>query len=206
MFRNDRHVALSILRSMCLLKKTLCKTKTHTQPPQPNFQVLSVTSACELAWSSLGDYWSGSWRVGTIWGGGGATPRGWTPTTPPPTHRWPEAPQGGGVWKGRRRGVWEGQLGGGGGRVRVRTRLRAGVGVWFRVGFRDSVGVQSGQKFPLGAFGALGALGAFSAHGLLSLVPLTTHCCLEAPWGGREGVLGAGLAESPPPPMGGGGP
>ena len=41
-------------------------------------------------------------------GGGGATPRFWTPTTPP-TNCWPEAPCGGGGG-----GLREGRLGGGG--------------------------------------------------------------------------------------------
>ena len=67
--------------------------------------------------------------------------------------------------------------------------LRAGVGVWVRVGFKDSVGVQSGQKFPSGAFGA---------HGLLRLVPLKTNCWPEAPeGGGGVGVLEP--TESAPP-------
>ena len=39
---------------------------------------------------------------------GGATPRFWTPTTPP-TNCWPEAPGGGGGG-----GHWRGELGGGG--------------------------------------------------------------------------------------------
>ena len=41
------------------------------------------------------------------------------------------------------------------------------MGVRVRVGFKDSVGVQSGQIFPQGTFGVHGALGAFGAHGTL---------------------------------------
>ena len=71
-----------------------------------------------------------------------------------------------------------------------RTRRRVGMGVGVRVGFEDSVGVQSGQKFPSGAFGA---------HGLLRPASLTINCRLEAPRG--RGVVGViGPAESPPPP------
>ena len=50
--------------------------------------------------------------------GGGATPRFWTPTTPP-TNCWPEAPWGGGALEGGSRrgkgggGLREGRLGGG---------------------------------------------------------------------------------------------
>ena len=79
------------------------------------------------------------------------------------------------------------------GRGRVRTRLRV------RVGFEDSAGVQSGQKFPLGGFGAHGALGAFGAHGLVRAAPLATNCWPEAPWGGGGGVGVLGPTESPPP-------
>ena len=61
-----------------------------------------------------------------------------------------------------------------------------GVGV-VKVGFKDSVGVQSGQKFPLGAFGAHAASGAFDAHGLLRVAPLATSCWPEAPSGGGGG-------------------
>ena len=39
------------------------------------------------------------------------------------------------------------------------TRLRVGFGVRVSAGFKDSVGVQSGQNFPLCAFGAHGAPG-----------------------------------------------
>ena len=69
------------------------------------------------------------------------------------------------------------------GRGRGRTRLRVGVGIRPRVGFKDSVGVQSGQNFPLGAFGACGALGAFGTHALLRPAPWQ-----EAPLGGGGGV------------------
>ena len=70
------------------------------------------------------------------------------------------------------------------------------MGVRVRVGFKDSVGVQSGQKFPLGGFGAHGESGAFGAHGLVRAAPLATNCWPEAPRGGG----GAGPTESPPPP------
>ena len=66
-------------------------------------------------------------------------------------------------------------------RGRVRTMLRVGVGFRVKVGFKDSFGVQSGQKFPPGAFGARVASGAFGAHGLLRLAPFTTNCWPEAP-------------------------
>ena len=48
-------------------------------------------------------------------GGGGATPRFWTLTTPPPpqTNRWSEAPRGGGVQGGRMGGGGIGGAGGG---------------------------------------------------------------------------------------------
>ena len=59
-----------------------------------------------------------------------------------------------------------------------------GVGAEIRVGFRDSVGVQSGQKFPLGGWGAHGASGAVGARGLLRAVPLATNCWRETPRGG----------------------
>ena len=64
------------------------------------------------------------------------------------------------------------------------------------VGFKDSVGVQSGQIFPSAAFGGHGELGAFGAHGLLRAAPLATNCW---PWwvGGVASVLGP---EEPPPP------
>ena len=74
---------------------------------------------------------------------------------------------------------------------RVRTRLRVGVGIRVRVGFKDSVGVQNGQKLPSGAFGAREALGAFGAHGLLRPAPLATNCWPEAPW--RRGRGGRGV-------------
>ena len=45
-------------------------------------------------------------------GGGGATPRFWTPTTPP-TNCWPEAPWGGGGGGGLEGGFREGRMGGG---------------------------------------------------------------------------------------------
>ena len=58
------------------------------------------------------------------------------------------------------------------------------MGVRVKVGFKDSVGVLSGQKLPSCAFGAHGVLGAFGAHGLLKVAPLATNCWPEAPWGG----------------------
>ena len=63
----------------------------------------------------------------------------------------------------------------------------AGVGVKVRVGFKDSVGVQSGQTFPSSAFDACEASGAFGTHGLLRPVPLTTNCWPEPPLGGGWG-------------------
>ena len=65
--------------------------------------------------------------------------------------------------------------------------MRVGVGGRVRVGFNDSVGVQSGQTFPSGAFGAHGASDAFGAHGLLRAAPLASNCWSEAPWGGGGG-------------------
>ena len=76
------------------------------------------------------------------------------------------------------------------------------MGVRVRVGFKDSVGVQSGQKFPLGGFGAHGASGAFGAHGLLRAAPLAINYWPEAPGGG--GVRGSSRPRTrgvaPPPP------
>ena len=66
-------------------------------------------------------------------------------------------------------------------RARAGARLRVGVGVRVKVGFKDSVGVPSGQNLTLGPFGA---------HGLLRAAPLATDCWLEAPrevWGGGGG-------------------
>ena len=72
------------------------------------------------------------------------------------------------------------------------------MGVRVSVGFRDSVGVPSGQIFPLGGFGAHGVSGAFGAHGLLRAAPLATNCWPEAPRGGGGGVVGVlGPAELP---------
>ena len=67
---------------------------------------------------------------------------------------------------------------------RARTRLRVGVSVRVRVGFMDSIRVQSGQKSLSGTFGARGASAAFSAHGLPRPAPLATNCWPEAPCGG----------------------
>ena len=70
-------------------------------------------------------------------------------------------------------------------------RLRAGG----RIRKRPKSG-QGGYITPLGAFGA---------RWLLGLIPLTTNCRPEAPWGGGGGVVGVlGPAESPPPPPPGG--
>ena len=80
------------------------------------------------------------------------------------------------------------------------------MGVRAKVGFKDGVGVQSGQNFPLGGFGAHGASGTFGAHGRLRATPLATNCWPEAPKGGGEGGGGAGVVgvlgptELPPPP------
>ena len=67
------------------------------------------------------------------------------------------------------------------------------MGVRVRVGFKDSVGVQSGQIFPSGTFGA---------HERRRAEPSATNCWPEAivgGWGGAvAGVLGS--AESAPPP------
>ena len=70
-------------------------------------------------WSSAaregqGSAWSPTDRYKPCWGRGGATPRFWTPTTPP-TNCWPEVPWGGGGGGG---GHWRGGSGranGGGG-------------------------------------------------------------------------------------------
>ena len=54
-------------------------------------------------------------------------------------------------------------------------------GVRVKVGVSVSVGVQSGQNFPLGTSGAHGPLDTFGTHGLLRLVPLATACWPKAP-------------------------
>ena len=56
----------------------------------------------------------GSGRGGGTGGGGGATPRFWTPTTPP-TNCWPEAPWGGASEGVFREGEWGGGIRGAGG-------------------------------------------------------------------------------------------
>ena len=88
-------------------------------------------------------------------------------------------------------------------RFGFKTRLRVGVGVRVSVGFKDSVGAQSGQKFPLGALSAHGASGTFDAHALPRVAPLTTSCWPKAPLrrGGSSGevVVILGIAESTPP-------
>ena len=66
------------------------------------------------------------------------------------------------------------------------------MGVGVRVGFQDSVGVQSGRNFPQGTFGVHGASGAFGAHGRLRATPLATNCWPEAPRGGRGKVCVGG--------------
>ena len=71
------------------------------------------------------------------------------------------------------------------------------MGVRVRVGFKGSVGVQSGQQFPSGGFGAYGASGAFGAHGLLRGAPPTNRWP-EAPGGVWFG-LGQGLCRTPWP-------
>ena len=58
------------------------------------------------------------------------------------------------------------------------------MGIRVKVGFKDSVRVQSGQNFPSGTFGVHGASGAFGAHGRLRATPLATNCWPEAPRGG----------------------
>ena len=74
---------------------------------------------------------------------------------------------------------------------RIRTWRRVGAGVRVRVGFKDSVGVQSGQNFPLGTFSAHGASRAPGADGRLGAAPLATNCWLEAPKGGGGGGRGS---------------
>ena len=65
----------------------------------------------------------------------------------------------------------------------------------YSVLIKDSVGVQSGQNFPLGAFGA---------HGLLTAAPLATNCWPAAPrGGGGAGGRGSWRPRTrgvPPPP------
>ena len=49
--------------------------------------------------------------------------------------------------------------------------------------------------------GRLWRRGAFGARWLLGLIPLTTYCWPEAPWGGGGGVVGVlGPVALPPPP------
>ena len=83
------------------------------------------------------------------------------------------------------------------GRCRVRPRLRVGVGDRVRVGFKDSVGVQSGQNFPLGGLGAHRASGA---HELLRVALWQLTVGRRPPRGGG-GVVGI-LGPSDPPPSG----
>ena len=73
------------------------------------------------------------------------------------------------------------------------------MGVRVKVGFKDSVGVQSGQNFPWGTFGVHGALGAFGAHVRLRATPLATNRWPEAPRGGGE--LASKEPRSRPPPF-----
>ena len=75
---------------------------------------------------------------------------------------------------------------------------RVGTGVRVKVEVKVRVGVQSGQHFPLGAFGAQGPSGTFGAHGLMRLVPLATNCWPEAARRGRGGVCVLRPAEPPP--------
>ena len=66
------------------------------------------------------------------------------------------------------------------------------MGVRVKFGFKDSVGVQSGQIFREGTFGVNGASGAFGARGRLRATPLATNYWPEAPWGGGGGGGGQG--------------
>ena len=89
---------------------------------------------------------------------GGATPRFWTPTTPP-TNCWPEAPWGGGGGGGDLRGG-SGRAKGGG--------YRRGWGGGLREG-RLGGGVQVGQfgvggGVQVGRFGVLGGGGGHRHH------------------------------------------
>ena len=76
------------------------------------------------------------------------------------------------------------------------------MGVRVKVGFKDSVGVQSGQNFPGGTFGVHGALGAFGAHGRLRATPLATTCWPEAPRGGGGGGSWRPRSRGVAPPRG----
>ena len=87
------------------------------------------------------------------------------------------------------------------GRCRIRTRLRVGMGVRARVGFKDSVGVQSGQNFPSGAFGAQRVSDAFGAHRPLRAAPLVNNCWPEGGGGGRGSWRPRTRGVAPPPPV-----
>ena len=71
------------------------------------------------------------------------------------------------------------------------------MGVRVKVGFKDSVGVQIGQKFPEGTFGVHGASGALGAHGRLGATPLATNCWPKAPRGGGGGGARTGGVAPP---------
>ena len=87
--------------------------------------------------------------------------------------------------------------------VRVGSGLgRVGAGVRVRFGFKDKVGVQSGQNFPSGTFGAHGASRVFGAHGRLRAAPLATNCWPEAPGGGGGSWCPRTSGAPPPPPRG----
>ena len=90
-------------------------------------------------------------------GGGGATPRFGTPTTPP-TNCWPEAPGGGGDWRGDGGGSRRGDRGGPG-------RVGWGGGGGVQVG---RIGVVGGGGDPGGAIWGVGGGGAQA--------PLTSPC------------------------------
>ena len=83
---------------------------------------------------------------------GGATPRFWTPTTPP-TNCWPEAPWGGGGGGALEGGFREGQWGG-------RSRRGLGGGGGLREGRLGGGGLREGRLggggVQVGRFGVLG--------------------------------------------------
>ena len=87
-------------------------------------------------------------------------------------------------------------LGGGGGHLWARwlhNPCRLGDPHRLRAGARIRKGPTSGQG------GYITPLGAFGARWLLGLIPMTTNCRPEAPWGGGGLVGVLGPAESPPP-------
>ena len=79
------------------------------------------------------------------------------------------------------------------------------MGVRVKVGFKDSVEVQSGQNFPCGTFGCSWSVGRLWRPWTPEGATFGNYLLAGGPWGGGGarvvGVLGA--AESPPNPPSG---